>query len=269
MRRIEPPEQSEDDRETEQEEEVEAFIEAGEREGLLEKEEGEMMRGIVDLDETRVREIMTPRTDIVSLSAEATVAEARSGVLDGGHSKLPVYQGTIDNVVGVMHARDLFRAWRDGQEQARVSDYARTVLFVPETLTAADLLREMRLRTQLAIVVDEYGGIAGLVTLEDLLEEIVGDIRDEHDPEESLVQQEQDGSWLVSALAHVRQIETLFEIEIGERDFDTVGGLVVSAFGRVPQGGEVIERYGLHFETLEADKRRVYRVRIRGPVAGS
>jgi CBS domain containing-hemolysin-like protein len=176
---------SEEEREEEQDEEVEALIEVGEREGLLEAEEGEMMRGIVDLDETLVRELMTPRTDIIALAAETTVKEARRAFLEAGHSKLPVYHESIDNVVGVLHSRDLFLAWDEGQEEGPVGQYLRPTTFVPETLTAAEMLAEMRQKTQIAIVVDEYGGTAGLVTLEDVLEEIVGEIRDEHDDEGS------------------------------------------------------------------------------------
>jgi putative hemolysin len=254
---------SEEDREEEQEEEVEALIEVGEREGLLEAEEGEMMRGIVDLDEKVVREIMTPRTDIEALPTEATVSLARDKLLATGHSRLPVYHGTIDNVVGVLHARDLFLAWEQSQEEQAVGQYLRPAIFVPETLSAAELLSEIRQKTQLAMVVDEYGGTAGLVTLEDLLEEIVGDIRDEHDKEEELVHQESENSWIINAVAHVEELEEMFGIELGERDFDTVGGLVVSSFGRVPLEGESLESHGLRLEVIKADPRRVHTVRVQ------
>ena len=249
--------------EEEQGEEVDAFIEVGEREGILEADEGKMMRSIADLDETRVREIMTPRTDIQALPDDILVAEARRALIEAAHSRMPAYGGTIDNVTGVLHARDLFRAWQERREDAGIKEFLRPALFVPETLTVAELLAEMRLRTQVAMVVDEYGGIAGLVTLEDLLEEIVGDIRDEHDLEESLVLKQQDGSWLLSGVAHVKQLESLFGIEVGERDFDTVGGLVVAGFGRVPTEGETLRLHGLDFEVLQANRTRVYRVRIR------
>jgi CBS domain containing-hemolysin-like protein len=259
---------SDEEREEEQEEEVEALIEVGEREGLLEAEEGEMMRGIVDLDEKLVREIMTPRTGIEALPVEAGVSAARAKLLDGTHSRLPVYHGSIDNVVGVLHARDLFQAWQDGKEDQPVSQYLRPAVFVPETMTAAELLSEIRQKTHLAMVVDEYGGTAGLVTLEDLLEEIVGDIRDEHDQEEELARQEDDDSWIISAVAHVEELEDRFGIELSQRDFDTVGGLIVSSFGRVPLEGERIETLGLSFEVLKADPRRVYKVRVRRIAGG-
>ncbi|GAF78677.1 unnamed protein product, partial [marine sediment metagenome] len=146
---------SDEAREEEQEEAVEALIEVGEREGLLEAEEGEMMRGIVDLDEKLVREIMTPRTDILALPAETLIPQARRTFLDAGHSRLPIFHGSIDNVVGVLHFRDLFQAWEEGTDSQSISRFIRPATFVPETLSAAELLSEMRQKTQLAIVVDE------------------------------------------------------------------------------------------------------------------
>jgi len=257
----------EEERDEDQEEEVDALIEVGEREGILEAAEGRMMRSIADLDDTLVREIMTPRTDILALPKETTLNEARRALIEG-HSRVPVYRDNIDNVVGVLHARDLFRAWEEGQDETSIEPYLRPALFVPETLSVADLLARMRLRTKIALVVDEYGGTAGLVTLEDLLEEIVGDIRDEHDLDESPVTEQADGSWLVSGVAHVEELESLFDVEFGERDFDTVGGLVVAGFGRVPRKGETLRTRGLIFEIVEADPKRVYRVRVGRTASG-
>jgi CBS domain containing-hemolysin-like protein len=254
---------SDEEREEEQEEEVEALIEVGERTGLLEAEEGKMMRGIVDLDETLVREIMTPRTAIVALEAQTIVEDARRTLLEAAHSRLPVYAGSIDNVIGVLHSRDLFQAWESKEDQQLIRRFLRPAVFVPETLSAGDLLTEMRQKTQVALVVDEYGGIAGLVTLEDVLEEIVGEIRDEHDNEEELIHAEAAGTWVVDAVAHVDELEPLFDVAFEGRDFDTVGGLVVSGFGRVPRVGENLNTHGLHIEVLQADNRRVLRVRIR------
>jgi CBS domain containing-hemolysin-like protein len=255
----------------EDEEEVEAFLEVGEREGILEAGESLMVRGIVDLSDTRVREIMTPRTDIAALSADGTVAEARKVLLRTGHSRLPVYRGTVDNVVGVLDVRDVLKASDEGADARAVTAFLRPAFFVPETQSTADLLAQMRTRTRMAMVVDEYGGLAGLVTLEDLLEEIVGEIREEHEPEEPRIEAEPEGSWLVSGLVHVDEVEPLFDVSIGERDFDTIGGLVVAALGRVPPPGERLEAHGLAIEVLEADRRRVYRVRLRkaAPPAGA
>lgn len=259
----------EEDREEEDvEEEVEAFIEVGEREGILEADEGAMVRGIVDLGETVVREIMTPRTDILALPSSATVAEAAETLVRSGHSRIPAYRERLDDVVGILHGRDLLRAAGEGKRDETVAGFLRPALFVPETRTVAELLTEMRQRTHIALVVDEYGGLAGLVTLEDILEEIVGDIQDEHDAEEAEVQPQADGSWIVSALAHIEEVQDLFGLEFAEREFDTVGGLVVSTLGRVPEAGERFEFQGISVEVLDADPRRVYRVRIRRGAEG-
>jgi magnesium and cobalt transporter len=256
---------SEDEREEEQEEKVDALIEVGKREGFLEANEGEMMRSIADLDATIVREIMTPRTDIVALSEATTVAEARRVVLEAGHSRIPVFHESIDNVIGVLHERDLLRASAENRDDDTIAPLARPVIFVPETLTVAELLAEMKLRKHVGLVVDEYGGLSGLVTLEDVLEEIVGDIRDEHDEEEPLVRSAEDGSFIIDAAAHVEELEERFGLTFGERDFDTVGGLVVTLLGRVPAAGETLLVQDLTIEVLEADGRRIRLVRVRPP----
>jgi CBS domain containing-hemolysin-like protein len=249
-------------------EDVEAFIEVGEREGILEKSEGRMVRGIVDLDTTLVREIMTPRVDVVALHAKASVAEARRVALSAAHSRFPVYGESIDNVVGILHVRDLLRAWEEGWGDAGIGGLVRPTVFVPETRTVAEVLAEMRTRAHVALVVDEYGGFAGMVTLEDLLEEIVGEIHDEHEREDASLQAEDDGSWLVSGGAHAEELERVFGVDLGERDYDTVGGFVTAALGRVPVKGETFEHAGLTVEIVEADPRRVRRVRVHaGPPA--
>lgn len=254
---------TDEEREEEQEEEVEALIEVGEREGLLEADEGAMVRGIVELDERTVREIMTPRTDIVALPETASVEEARRTIQEAGHSRLPVFRESIDNVIGVLHARDLFHAWQEKGEQESIARYLRNPSFVPESRSAADLLGDMRQTSHLALVVDEYGGIAGLVTLEDLLEEIVGEITDEYEEEEQPVRAEKDGSYVISAGTHVDELEDLFDLDLGEREYDTVGGFVVFGFGRVPAAGESIEVHGLRIVVTEAERRRVHQVRVR------
>jgi putative hemolysin len=243
-------------------EDVEAFIEVGEREGILEKSEGRMVRGIVDLDSTLVREIMTPRVDVVALPAKASVAEARRVALAAAHSRFPVYGDTIDNVVGILHVRDLLRAWEEGWGETGIGGLVRPAVFVPETRTVAEVLAEMRTRAHVALVVDEYGGFAGMVTLEDLVEEIVGEIHDEHDREDASLQAEAGGSWLLSGGAHAEELERVFGVDLGERDYDTVGGFVTAALGRVPAKGESFEHAGLNVEIVDADPRRVRRVRV-------
>ena len=181
---------------------------------------------------------MTPRTDIVALPEDTTLADARSLVLEAGHSRIPIFRDSIDNVVGVMHERDLLRASGEQRDGEPVGTLARPVIFIPETLSVGELLSEMKNKKHFGLVVDEYGGVSGLVTLEDLLEEIVGEIQDEHDSEESLVRRQEDGSWLIDASTHVEELEERFGLSFEDRDFDTVGGLVVTGFGRVPSAGE-------------------------------
>ena len=261
FRRRTHPLAEDEDRDEETDEVVEAFIEVGEREGILEKSEGEMVRGIVDLDQTLVREIMTPRVDVVSLPATASVAEARRAAIAAGHSRFPVYGETIDHVTGILHVRDLLRAWEEGWGERSIADLVRPAAFVPETRTVAQALAEMRTRAHVALVADEYGGFAGMVTLEDLLEEIVGEIHDEH--EDAPLRAEAGGAWLVSGLAHAEDLERVFGVDLGERDYDTVGGFVTSTLGRVPAAGETFASRGLAVEVIEADARRVWRVRVR------
>ncbi len=264
QRRLERGDPGEELSDEEQDEQVEALIEVGERSGILEAEEGEMVRGIVDLDETLVREIMTPQNRMHVLPVEATVAEAREKLMQAGHSRLPVYEGSIDQVVGVLHARDLFRAWSERRDAENVRAYLRPPVFVQETASAADLLREMRVKTKIAIVVDAFGGVAGLVTLEDLLEEIVGEIREEHEPADADdIQLRPDGSYRVAADTHVEELEELFEVSFGDRDFDTVGGWIVAHEGRVPAPGERLTLDGLQIEVLRSDRRRIDQVAIR------
>jgi CBS domain containing-hemolysin-like protein len=249
-------------------EDVEAFIEVGEREGILEKSEGRMVRGIVDLDTTLVREIMTPRVDVVALHAKVSVGEARRVALATPHSRFPVYGETIDNVVGILHVRELLRAWDEGWGDAGIGGLLRPAVFVPETRTVAEVLAEMRTRAHVALVVDEYGGFAGLVTLEDLLEEIVGEIHDEHDRDDATLASEAGGAWLVSGGAHAEELERVFGVDLGERDYDTVAGFVTAALGRVPAKGETFEHGGLSVEIVESDARRVRRVRVRSRAGG-
>jgi CBS domain containing-hemolysin-like protein len=246
------------------EDDAEVLIRVAEEEGILEEDEVRMMRGIVDLGETRVREVMTPRPDIVAMPADTSVREAIRIVRTANHSRFPVFRKSIDDVVGVLHVRDLVPAWDDRREEAPVSAFLRPPFFVPETRRVDELLAEMRTRTNMALVVDEYGGIEGLVTMEDLLEEIVGDIRDEHDDDEDLISREPDGSWLVSGLVPVKELEEIVELTVPDkRDYDTVGGLVVAVMGRVPEVGDAVVIEDLRIEVIRADPRRVYRVQIR------
>jgi len=253
----------EEESEEDADDDVEAFIEVGEREGILEKSEGEMVRGIVDLDETLVREVMTPRVDVITLPSAASIVVARETALAAGHSRFPVCGESIDHIVGILHVRDLLRAWDEGWGERGIATLVRPATFIPETRTVAEVLPEMRRGAQAALVVDEYGGFAGMVTLFDLVEEIVGEIRDEREGTDRRVLAEADGAWLLSGLTHAEELERLFGVDLGERDYDTVGGFVTATLGRVPAKGETFEEGGLAVEIVDADPRRVWTVRVR------
>lgn len=245
------------------EEEIQELIDAGEEEGVVNEEESDMIRAIFALDSTVVREIMIPRTEMASISVESGLRETIDSIISCGHSRIPVYEGTIDNIIGLLYAKDLLRYWGYDDSQTRIRDIIRPPYFVPETKNLEELLQEFKKkRTHLAIVIDEYGGTAGLVTIEDLLEQIVGDIQDEYDMEEQLFTVNPDGSISADGKLPVDELEEQLEIEIERDKFDTVGGLVFHIAGTIPSAGDLIEGNGLSFKILDADQRRLKRVLV-------
>jgi len=244
-------------------EEIHEFIEASEEEGLVNEEESEMIRSIFSLGSTMVREIMIPRTDMACVSAEATVREILDTIISCGHSRIPVYDATIDNIIGLLYAKDLLKYWGEDQEHVRVRAIIRPPYFIPETKDLEQLLQEFkRKRVHLAIVIDEYGGTSGLVTIEDLLEQIVGDIQDEYDKEEELFEVNADGSITADARMPVEDLEKHFEIEIERDKFDTIGGLIFHLSGKIPAVGDIVDGAGLRLTILDADERKIIKVCI-------
>jgi putative hemolysin len=244
---------------------IQALIDVGEEEGIIEESEGLMIQSIVELGDTQVNEVMTPRTQIVAIHDGATVVEARELMVASKHSRLPVYSEHIDNVEGVLYVRDILGAWSEGREHEPATAFMRPAYFVPEFKPVADLLEEMRKsQMQIALVIDEYGAVAGLITIEDLLEEIVGEIEDEDvvASEEELTLGA-DGSMLVKGSTEIRKVELQLDTELEADDFTTVAGLIISELGHLPARGERLEFKGLEFEVLEADSRRVNLVRLR------
>jgi len=245
---------------------LQALIDVGEAEGILEEEEGELIHSIVEFGDTRVSEVMTPRPDIVGLPDTATVREARDVILESKYSRLPVYRDQIDNVEGIIYVRDLLQSWAEGSEDDLIAPLVRLVYVVPETKPVDELLEEMqKAHTQLAMVIDEYGGISGLVTVEDILEEIVGEIEDEDIVGEELheIVEGHDGSYEVLGSTEIGKIEDLFGMEIDSDDFNTIAGLVVNESGKVPAVGERLKIRGLEVEVLDGDERRISRLRIK------
>lgn len=252
-----------DDEEEVSEDEIKAFIDVGRREGILEPEEEELVRSIVDFGDTRVRSVMTPRVEVVAADLELPTDELAEVFFESKHARVPLYRGSIDQIVGILHIRDLFAATARG-EGCVPEDLAKPPYFVPESKSLPQLLQELQaLHQQMAIVVDEYGGVAGLVTVEDLVEEIVGDIADEH--EEEVLQRERlpDGSWRLPGRTDLEEVEELFEVDLDAVEWETVSGMICGEMGHVPTAGDVVVLHGLRLAVEEADDRRVTTVAVR------
>jgi CBS domain containing-hemolysin-like protein len=244
------------------EQEVRAYIDVGRQEGILEKEEEKLLLSIVDFGDTRVREVMTPRTDIAWIDVASSLTVLFDLFVESKYSRIPVVRGSIDTVVGIVHVKDALQAIRAGANRS-IADLMREAYFVPETKKVSELLREFQRRhLWMAIVVDEYGGVSGVVTVEDLLEEIVGEISDEHEDEREPVSRAGESAYSVSGKANIEVIRDLFGRGPEEGDFTTVGGLLTSRLGHIPKPGETYVESDLRLTVEEADRRRVYRVRI-------
>ena len=245
-------------------ENIEALISAGAEEGLIEEEDRKLIQSVVEFGDTTVREVMTPRPNIVAISAQASLEDLRQLVIHEQYSRIPVFETSIDDVVGFVHVRDVFELDEDSRANKSVATLMRPIRFVPETKRVKDLMREMQQdSTHMVIVVDEYGNTAGLASMEDLVEVIVGEIRDEHEPG-SDVTKEEDGAYVVSGSFDVARLNDLFDFRPQEEaESTTVGGLLSEWLGRVPVAGEVVERDGIHAEVLAGNELRVEQVRLR------
>lgn len=243
--------------------EIQDLIKVSEGEGLVNEEESEMIRSIFSLRTTVVREVMVPRIDMACISVESGVREILETILSCGHSRIPVYESTIDNIIGLLYAKDLLKYWGDRDELIRVRDIMRQPYFIPETKNLEQLLQEFKLKhVHLAIVIDEYGGTSGLITIEDLLEQIVGDIQDEHDREEALFTVNADESITADARMPIEDLEEYFGVEIERDKFDSVGGLIFHLSGKISAIGDIIETGQLQLTVLDADERKIKKVRI-------
>ncbi|HXV62093.1 MAG TPA: hemolysin family protein [Vicinamibacteria bacterium] len=252
-------------------EDVQAYIEAGEDEGILEGDEGRMVQSIVRLGDKVVREVMTPRPEIVAIRKDATLGELRALFAEEKYSRVPVFGDDLDHVEGLVYAIDLVAA-PDTDPQSPLEPLVREVSFVPETKKVRELLSEFQKDKQtLAMVVDEYGGVSGLVTVEDILEEIVGEIHDEFDEVDQEIVKEKEGVFLVSGRADIDDVREELQLVVNGSGFETVSGFVLDALGRIPRPGEVIERDNVRIEVVDADEQRIHRVRFRmqppGPAA--
>jgi putative hemolysin len=238
-------------------------VDVAEEEGVLEEDEGEMIRSIFEFGDTMAREIMVPRIDIKAIPETATLGEAVDQAVATGHSRIPIYKETIDDVTGIFYVKDSLRFLREGRLDVRVREVMRDAHFVPETKKVDDLLGEMQARrVHVAIVVDEYGGTAGLLTIEDILEEIVGEIQDEFDAEEAPVLQVSEHEVVVDALMTLDDVNDQLSLELEEEDVDTLGGYVYAKLGRVPREGDQIVSQNTRLIVDEVEGNRINKVRI-------
>ncbi|HXG68030.1 MAG TPA: hemolysin family protein [Blastocatellia bacterium] len=266
--RMKTPEEEQAEVEEDEEEtlhEITAFIDVGQEEGIIEESEGELIQSIIEFGDTEVGEIMRPRPQIVAIEANETIAAARELIITSKYSRIPVYRDQIDNIEGVVYVRDLLAYCVPGKMGLPVTECMRPAYFVPESKPIAELFEEMqKAKVQIAMVIDEYGGMAGLVTTEDIIEEILGEIEDEdRAADEHEIVRAEDGSYLVEGSAEIRKVELLYDKEVEADDFTTVAGLIIKEMGHVPAVGEKLEFKGLQFEVVDANSKRINRVRLR------
>jgi len=241
---------------------VEALIEAGQEEGILQEGDRALIQSVVEFGDKTVRDVMTPRPEITAVSVDATVEQLIELLRDKPYSRFPVYEGTIDNIKGIVFSHDVIQVADTEARTRRVGELMKPAYFVPESQQVTTLLREMQGgKIHMAIVVDEYGGVAGVVTIKDLLEEIVGEIRNEHEEKSDIVR-ESETSYVVPGNMDVDRLTELFDVRPEGHEATTVAGLVSEALGRIPNQGEVVDQDGLRFEILQSTDRRIERLRI-------
>ncbi len=243
-------------------EEVQAYIDVGEEEGILEASEGKMIQSVVDFGDRVARELMTPRIDVHAFDATQPVEELARLFSESKYSRIPIYEGSIDRITGIVHIKEVFETLVKGEARS-IAEMARPPYFVSETKKVSELLREFQSEhIQVAVVVDEYGGTAGIVTIEDVVEEIVGEIADEHEEEEATIVDMGNSEYMVSGQLRVEALEDLLQADLAGDDYETVAGLIFTSTGRVPKVGVVVKKNGYQFIVDRADRRRIYRVRV-------
>jgi CBS domain containing-hemolysin-like protein len=263
VEREEQREDREEDRET-TEEEIETFIDEATEEGIIDKGEDELLRSVVEFGDTVVREIMTPRVNMVCIRKNATIDNLKDLIIRDKYSRIPVYKDRLDNIEGIVIAKDILEFADDKHKAQPIEALIRPVGFVPESMALPDLLKEFQKGKQkLAVVVDEHGGVSGLVTMEDVVEEIVGEIQDEYDTEEAQIIENAPLDFTVSGATEVEELEELFDTELAEDDFITVGGLITHSLGRLPRKGETLTVKGMSVDVLDVDQKKIKKLRIR------
>ncbi len=244
--------------------EIEQVVKIGEESGALEASERRMIDGIIDFDETRVHEIMIPRTDMIALEANDTLGEAVKLFIEQGHSRIPVYEESPDNIIGILYVKDTLKNLLDGDLSCEVRTLLRKPIFVPETIRTAEVLEAMRHEhIHIAIIVDEYGGVAGIVTMEDILEQIVGEIQDEYDQETPEIQKLDDGSYLVQGSISLEDLSDSLGYEFESDDAESLGGLVLILSGSFPEEGEVFRYGGWRIKVVALEEHRITLLNLR------
>lgn len=248
-------------------EELKTLAEVGTEHGMLKRDEGSIIQSVVDFGDTTVREIMGSRVDMVTLKADTPVSEAMELIRKSGHSRIPIYDEDPDDIKGILYAKDLLPFLTKGKKKTKTNlkSLARDALFVPESKLVEDLLREFQVKkTHIALVVDEYGGVSGLVTLEDIIEEIVGDIRDEHDRETPYYKKIKDREYLFNPTIGIHEVEEIFELQLTREDvdYDTLGGFLFTHLEKIPEKGQRFHYFGLEFIIERISDRRITRVRV-------
>ncbi|HEX9983832.1 MAG TPA: hemolysin family protein [Thermoanaerobaculia bacterium] len=252
-----------DDDEEATAEEVQAYIDVGEEEGILEGSEGKLLQQIVDFGDRLAHELMTPRIDVHAFDAKRPLDDLAREFSESKYSRIPIYTESIDQITGIVHIKDLFDAVLRTDRVVPVPELARPPYFVSETKRVSELLREFQSEhLQVAVVVDEYGGTAGIITIEDILEEIVGEISDEHESDEATMVDLGNGEYLVSGLLRVEALEETLDATLSGDDYETVAGMIFTTLGRVPAVGTIVTKNGFRFEVDRADRRRIYRVKV-------
>jgi len=248
------------------EEDIISFVNVGNAEGIIEEDEKEMIHSIVTLGETSAKEVMTPRTSMLAFEATKTINEVWDEIIDNGFSRIPIYEETIDNIVGILYVKDLMEHIKNNELDLPIKQFIRSAYFVPETKSIIEILKEFRgLKVHIAIVLDEYGGVVGLVTIEDLIEEIVGEIRDEYDDEEeSFFKKIADNEYEVDAMTDIETINKDLELNLPiSEDYESLGGLIVTTTGKICEVGDEVQIDNIYLKVLEVDKMRVSKVFIR------
>ena len=244
-------------------EEIHDLMDKGEARGFISNEESHMVYGVLDLKETRAQSVMIPRTNISAASVESTLGEVIHLVRECGHTRIPIHNGNIDEIAGILHAKDLLKVYGESSNSKIPSSMLRKPFFVPQSQSISNVLRDLKEgNTHLAIVTDEYGGTAGIITIEDILEEIVGEIKDEHDTEQSLMSIVDDRTVLVDARLEIRKLEEHLGIEFPKGDFESVGGFLIHLMGSVPQENEKIDFDRFQFTVQKGDQRKIEEILI-------